>query len=147
MPAGEAQTIKIAEAILATGTRSPRLPAEWEVGRLIDLCFNEGKALYVPKIQTADGIMDFVRVYSSADLTSLPSGTWGIPEPGDVWGDEKRACGTFHSWQILIDVVFDLICSARIFNRAIGYYTCARSVLAQYFSLPDTPDYHPLTNP
>ncbi|KAF8965051.1 hypothetical protein BDZ97DRAFT_1813390 [Flammula alnicola] len=34
--------------------------------------------------------MDFLRVYSSDDLVSLPSGTWGIKEPGELWEGQMR---------------------------------------------------------
>ncbi|KIM46952.1 hypothetical protein M413DRAFT_440510 [Hebeloma cylindrosporum] len=67
MPSGEVRTPAIVDAILASG-----------------------KTLFVPKIQTAEGNMDFFRIHSADDLASLPSGTWGIKEPDVLWQGEKR---------------------------------------------------------
>uniref|UniRef100_A0A8H8CJW6 5-formyltetrahydrofolate cyclo-ligase n=1 Tax=Psilocybe cubensis TaxID=181762 RepID=A0A8H8CJW6_PSICU len=69
MPTGEVRTAPIVNAIL-----------------------HAGKMLFVPKILTKDGTMDFFRIYSSADLASLPSGTWGIKEPGEsLEGGQTRS--------------------------------------------------------
>ena len=47
--------------------------------------------LFVPKIRKSkDGNMDFLRIYNQADLTSLPSGIWGIREPDDEWEGHAR---------------------------------------------------------
>ncbi|KAH9478563.1 putative 5-formyltetrahydrofolate cyclo-ligase [Psilocybe cubensis] len=71
MPTGEVRTAPIVNAIL-----------------------HAGKMLFVPKILTKDGTMDFFRIYSSADLASLPSGTWGIKEPGEsLEGGQTRSRG------------------------------------------------------
>jgi len=35
--------------------------------------------------------MDFLRIYSPVDLASLPSGLWGIREPGENWENGRRA--------------------------------------------------------
>ncbi|KDR79967.1 hypothetical protein GALMADRAFT_242136 [Galerina marginata CBS 339.88] len=63
---------------------------------LVDAILRSGKILYVPKIQSSDGTMDFLRVYSFDDLSSLPSGTWGINEPGESWegGMRSRVLGS-----------------------------------------------------
>lgn len=55
------------------------------------------KRLYVPRIRTKDGIMDFLRSYSVNDLASFPAGTWGIREPGDFWEGKPRPSSEF-SW-------------------------------------------------
>ncbi|KAJ8507688.1 hypothetical protein ONZ45_g9970 [Pleurotus djamor] len=41
-----------------------------------------GKALFVPRIdKSTPGRMDLLRIYSTADLSRLKPGTWGIREP------------------------------------------------------------------
>lgn len=51
-----------------------------------------GKALYVPRIMDSkNSRMDFLRVYSVQDLESIPSGLWGIKEPGLEWDGRRRA--------------------------------------------------------
>ena len=57
--------------------------------------FFKGKILFVPKIYPEESKMDFLRIYSAADLASLASGTWGIKEPGDNWEAGRRARGLF----------------------------------------------------
>ena len=37
--------------------------------------------------------MDFLRIYSEEDLMSLPTGTWGIREPGDEYSGNIRMNG------------------------------------------------------
>ncbi|KAJ3482767.1 hypothetical protein NLJ89_g12119 [Agrocybe chaxingu] len=64
---------------------------EARTGPLVETLLEAGKNLYVPKIASAkDGRMDFLRVYDRADLEDLPSGTWGIREPGEMCGAQKR---------------------------------------------------------
>jgi 5-formyltetrahydrofolate cyclo-ligase len=58
---------------------------------MINSIFFKGKSLFVPKIQTKEGKMDFLRIYSSTDLASVPRGIWGIREPDDDWENGKRA--------------------------------------------------------
>lgn len=54
-----------------------------------------GKALYVPKIvDTKESKMDMLRIYNQEDLASLPSGTWGIKEPGPTWEGRRRGSGS-----------------------------------------------------
>ncbi|KAF8905256.1 5-formyltetrahydrofolate cyclo-ligase [Gymnopilus junonius] len=67
MPSGEVSTDMLVEAILQSD-----------------------KKLFVPRIQTMNGTMDFLRVYSLNDLASFPSGTWGIKEPPESWEGQKR---------------------------------------------------------
>ncbi|PPQ96124.1 hypothetical protein CVT26_004759 [Gymnopilus dilepis] len=67
MPAGEVRTDVLVQAILRSGRK-----------------------LFVPKIHTTSGTMDFLRVYSLDDLASFPSGAWGIKEPPETWQGEKR---------------------------------------------------------
>jgi len=68
MPSGEVRTDALVKAILKSG-----------------------KKLFVPKIETTKGTMDFLRVYSLDDLASFPSGTWGIKEPPESWQGTRRA--------------------------------------------------------
>jgi hypothetical protein len=51
--------------------------------------------LYVPKIRSKDGGMDFLRCYTPDDLASFPAGTWGIREPGDQWEGQNRSSSEF----------------------------------------------------
>ena len=55
----------------------------------------KGKTLYVPKIRSKEGVMDFLRGYSAEDLASFPAGTWGIREPGDLWEGQNRTSSEF----------------------------------------------------
>lgn len=55
----------------------------------------KGKTLYVPKIRSKNGGMDFLRCYSADDLASFPAGTWGIREPGDLWEGKNRSSSEF----------------------------------------------------
>lgn len=45
----------------------------------------------MPKIESKNGHMDFLKVYGLDDLNSLPEGLWGIREPGLEWGGTTRA--------------------------------------------------------
>jgi 5-formyltetrahydrofolate cyclo-ligase len=55
----------------------------------------KGKTLYVPKIRSKEGIMDFLRSYSADDLASFPAGIWGIREPEDLWEEKPRSSSEF----------------------------------------------------
>lgn len=55
--------------------------------------------------------MDFLRIYSSADLEMLPIGTWGIREPGDTWGNGKRAKSRHSVYNNLRKICADSITS------------------------------------
>lgn len=44
-----------------------------------------GKRLFVPRMaDPKNGILHMLRVYDIADLHALPSGLWGIREPGPL---------------------------------------------------------------
>ncbi|KAF9475135.1 hypothetical protein BDN70DRAFT_898418 [Pholiota conissans] len=105
MPSGEARTAALAESILQLD-----------------------KTLFVPKIQTTSDTapaMDFLRVYSSEDLRSLPSGTWGIREPDDLWEGRKRS-SVRESPEAQVDVILvPGVAFDRTFSRlghGMGYY-------------------------
>ncbi|EIW78624.1 nagb/rpia/CoA transferase-like protein, partial [Coniophora puteana RWD-64-598 SS2] len=67
MPSGEVHTTALAEGVLRAG-----------------------KALFVPKISTNDGSMNFVRLYDSDDLKALRLGLWDIPDPTTEWQGQRR---------------------------------------------------------
>ncbi|KAG5654435.1 hypothetical protein H0H81_002624 [Sphagnurus paluster] len=87
MPSGEVDTSSLQSEILA-----------------------RGKSLFVPKITSKHGDMDFLKVYGVEDLDSFPSGLWGIREPDDKWQGSPRQAGRkiflFHpSSDTLLDII------------------------------------------
>ncbi|PPQ81673.1 hypothetical protein CVT25_013351 [Psilocybe cyanescens] len=64
---------------------------EVRTAAIVDAILHADKTLFVPKIQTKDGTMDFLRIHSPADLASLPAGTWGIKEPEESWEGQIRS--------------------------------------------------------
>ena len=91
MESGEVKTSAIVDAILQAGEYYIWLKD------LLKLCGGKkkGKTLYVPKIRSKNGGMDFLRCYSADDLASFPAGTWGIREPGDLWEGKNRSSSEF----------------------------------------------------
>ncbi|KAF9010218.1 5-formyltetrahydrofolate cyclo-ligase [Cyathus striatus] len=86
---------------------------------LVSEILASGKSLFVPKIQTKNGHMEFLKIYGAEDLASLPSGMWGIKEPGPQWREELRSNET-------LDIIF---LPAVAFDRSLsrlghgkGYY-------------------------
>jgi len=63
---------------------------EANTSAIVDALFRSDKTLYVPKIRSREGIMDFLQSCSADDLASFPPGTWGIREPGDLWEGKNR---------------------------------------------------------
>lgn len=64
--------------------------------KLHSLSTTEGKTLYVPKIDpSTPGRMEFLKIYDSSDLHSLPTGVWGIKEPDKEWNGAPRPSGMF----------------------------------------------------
>jgi len=57
---------------------------------LVSTILQSGKDLYVPKILSKEGNMDFLRMYSADDLNLFPPGTWGIKEPQDTYESQAR---------------------------------------------------------
>ncbi|CAA7264281.1 unnamed protein product [Cyclocybe aegerita] len=101
--------------------------AEARTGPLVETLLEAGKNLYVPKIASAkDGRMDFLRVYDQADLEDLPSGTWGIREPGEMWDAQNlkrgRVSGTKGELDVILvpGVAFDRSLSR--LGHGKGYY-------------------------
>lgn len=88
-PSGELDTDTLILSILQSGERLvPDVPLQ----RMFEHA--QDKALFVPRIESIDGQMDFVRLYDDNDLSSLPSGMWGIKEPGRDWQGQGRSSGT-----------------------------------------------------
>ena len=93
MESGEVNTSAIVDALFRLGEVNTSHGPQ---------CFNPplingkgNKTLYVPKIRSKEGIMDFLQSYSADDLASFPPGTWGIREPGDLWEGKNRPSGEF----------------------------------------------------
>ncbi|KAF8155561.1 hypothetical protein B0H34DRAFT_713792 [Crassisporium funariophilum] len=104
---------------LSMPTGEVRTPA------LVDAILQSGKTLYVPKIQSKDGTMDFFRVYSADDLASFPSGTWGIREPSDTWEGQRRSSALASSVDALDVILLPGVAFDRTLSRlghGKGYY-------------------------
>ncbi|KAF7316119.1 5-formyltetrahydrofolate cyclo-ligase [Mycena indigotica] len=87
MPSGEIDTDLLVRSILRSGSS-----VLLRVMFILTLLANSGKTLYVPNIdKTIEGRMELLRVYDEADLDSLPSGVWGIREPGQLRNGQPRA--------------------------------------------------------
>jgi len=63
---------------------------EVNTSSLVSEILHRGKTLFVPKIESKDGHMEFLRVYGKDDLGSFPSGMWGIKEPELYWQGSRR---------------------------------------------------------
>jgi 5-formyltetrahydrofolate cyclo-ligase len=64
---------------------------EVDTGVLVSEILRAGKTLYVPRIErTTPSHMELLQIRDLDDLQSLPSGTWGIKEPGLEWNGGKR---------------------------------------------------------
>lgn len=85
MPNGEVDTSVLVSEILRAG--------EFIIAYSVQLrnCCDLGKTLYVPRIEhSSPSHMDLLQIQDLDDLRSLPSGTWGIKEPGLEWNGGKR---------------------------------------------------------
>jgi len=68
---------------------------EVDTSVLVSEILRAGKTLYVPRIdRTIPNHMDLMQIYDLDDLRSLPSGTWGIKEPGLEWNGGTRRPNT-----------------------------------------------------
>jgi len=64
---------------------------EVDTSSLVSEILTARKTLYVPRIdRTVPNQMSLLQIYNSEDLQSLPSGTWGIKEPGVEWEGRRR---------------------------------------------------------
>ncbi|TDL25145.1 5-formyltetrahydrofolate cyclo-ligase, partial [Rickenella mellea] len=67
------------------------MDGEANTSEIVREILRQGKTLYVPKISKGrDATMDFLKIYGLEDLDSLPSGVWGIKEPGAEWQGQRR---------------------------------------------------------
>ncbi|TFK38042.1 5-formyltetrahydrofolate cyclo-ligase [Crucibulum laeve] len=63
---------------------------EVDTSKLVLESLASGKTLFVPRIQSKEGHMEFLKIYGTDDLASLPNGTWGIKEPEMHWQGKSR---------------------------------------------------------
>jgi len=64
---------------------------EVDTSVLVSEILRAGKTLYVPRIDcTTPSHMELLQIEDLDDLRSLPSGTWGIKEPGPEWIGGRR---------------------------------------------------------
>ncbi|KXN90099.1 putative 5-formyltetrahydrofolate cyclo-ligase [Leucoagaricus sp. SymC.cos] len=54
---------------------------EVDTSSVVSEILESDRTLFVPKIINKSGEMDFLKIYNQSDLSSLPSGVWGIKEP------------------------------------------------------------------
>lgn len=71
---------------------------------LVSEIISQDKTFFAPKIHSKDGYMDFFEIFGADDLASLPSGTWGIKEPGLLWEGKPRI-NALNSDSELLDVI------------------------------------------
>ncbi|KAH6917812.1 hypothetical protein BKA70DRAFT_1366349 [Coprinopsis sp. MPI-PUGE-AT-0042] len=64
-----------------------------------------GKRLFVPRIVDKAGVMDFFEVFDDEDLATLPSGVWGIKEPGSHYKAQPRESALSASESGILDVI------------------------------------------
>ncbi|KAK7685903.1 hypothetical protein QCA50_010710 [Cerrena zonata] len=100
--------------------------AELDTSALVTEILRTGKSLFVPKIDvTADGKMDFLKIYGEADLHSLPAGKWGIMEPQDEYQGRPRVKVLDSSNESLDLILVPGVAFDRSFSRlghGKGYY-------------------------
>lgn len=67
-----------------------------------EIIFRAGRTLYVPKIKKGSArTMDFLRIHDAEDLESLPSGVWGIKEPGVEHAGSVRKNGAYRDFRVV----------------------------------------------
>lgn len=89
MPLGELDTSSLVRSILESGVRLSN-----HTSVISEDQTDVGKVLFVPRIDKERGEMDMLRIYDEHDLKNLPSGTWGIKEPGlDHTNGQRRTNG------------------------------------------------------
>jgi len=98
---------------------------EVDTSLLVSEILGRGRSLFVPKIKSKEGHMDFLKIYGQDDLESLPSGVWGIKEPGEQWqGSLRRSALEDASEELdmilMPGVAFDLSLSR--LGHGKGYY-------------------------
>jgi len=63
---------------------------ELDTNIIVRKILNEGKILFVPRIDHARGEIDMLRIYDEQDLDNLVSGKWGIKEPSLEINGKRR---------------------------------------------------------
>lgn len=63
---------------------------EVDTTSLVSEVLSRGKTLFVPKIVSKEGYMEFLKVYNMEDLNTFPKGIWEIKEPGLQWRGKTR---------------------------------------------------------
>ncbi|KAF8636942.1 hypothetical protein AX17_003193 [Amanita inopinata Kibby_2008] len=63
---------------------------ELSTSSLVSTILQSDKMIFVPRIESSEGRMDFVQLYGQDDLSSMPSGLWGIKEPSRQWMGTDR---------------------------------------------------------
>ncbi|TFK72476.1 5-formyltetrahydrofolate cyclo-ligase [Pluteus cervinus] len=63
---------------------------ELQTASLVSEIIRSGKSLFVPKFEAKSEHMDFLKIYGADDLSSLPAGLWGIPQPDRQWENQPR---------------------------------------------------------
>ncbi|KAF5379056.1 hypothetical protein D9615_005994 [Tricholomella constricta] len=63
---------------------------ELDTSSLVSEILARGQNLFVPKIASKEGHMEFLKLNGTEDLNSLPSGVWGIKEPEPQWQGSPR---------------------------------------------------------
>ncbi|KAF9517329.1 hypothetical protein BS47DRAFT_1433530 [Hydnum rufescens UP504] len=58
------------------------MPGEVDTSAIVDEILRQGKKLFVPRTDSPSNSIEMLRIYDGDDLRSLPSGLWGIREPG-----------------------------------------------------------------
>ncbi|KAJ6487740.1 hypothetical protein C8R45DRAFT_994175 [Mycena sanguinolenta] len=96
---------------------------EIDTSFLVREILRSGKTLFVPKIDaTTQGRMELLQIYSEDDLTSLPSGVWGIKEPDRSLNGQLRASATDTGLDLILvpGLAFDRSLSR--LGHGKGYY-------------------------
>ncbi|KLO19385.1 5-formyltetrahydrofolate cyclo-ligase [Schizopora paradoxa] len=92
---------------------------------------SSGRTLYVPKIKKGSArTMDFLQIHDAEDLESLPSGVWGIKEPGLEYAGGKRKNAMDEDSEAL-----DLILLPGVaFDRSLGRLGHGRGYYDQFIN-------------
>ncbi|KAK0203662.1 hypothetical protein DFS33DRAFT_1333043 [Desarmillaria ectypa] len=97
---------------------------ELDTSTLVQEIVRSNKTLFVPKI-SSDGSMDFLEIHGAEDIKSLPSGVWGIREPGATWNGFPRRNATDSDCDKLDMILLPGVAFDRMLSRlghGKGYY-------------------------
>ena len=97
---------------------------ECQTSRLLEAFFDQGKAVYVPRVEgPSREAMRMLRVESMRHVLSLPRNSWGIPEPSDEEAagmEDGLSPGALIDAVVVPGVAFDRTC--RRLGHGRGYY-------------------------